>query len=704
MSQTGELRSQDSFLTGLSRDFLSSIVVFLVALPLCMGIAIASGVPVAAGLITGIVGGLIVATLAGAPLQVSGPAAGLTVIVFDIVQRLGLPALGIAVLICGLIQITAGACRFGQWFRAVSPTVIHAMLSGIGILIVGSQIHVMVDDRPRENGLKNLLTIPEAIAKGLPWPEWTSKESNRLRTQFLQQFGKLHAEQADLRAEIEAHVSKYGTTELHQKQLASLNSLVQRQTSLAEQFRAAADALAASNLLKQNGHKHLLLREAMDNAAASVNDALTALRERQADRVRQTQSNAAASIAEVLTQLKSHDWAAKVGLLTILSILVWGALPIKKLKVIPPALVAVVAATTLCTALAQPVLYVEIPDRITDSIQWPSLSVFYDISALEIFKSGLVIAVIASAETLLCATAVDRMHNGPRTKYDRELIAQGVGNTICGVLGALPMTGVIVRSAANVQAGARSRWSSFMHGLWLLIFVCALGSLLRLIPTACLAGILVYTGYRLIDWRSLMRFWKEDRIEAGIFVITVGLIVAEDLLVGVATGFVLSAIKLLVTFSYLDVQLVDTGAGRAGHERVLLQVSGAATFLRLPVLAAKLDEVPQGAELHVDFEHLNYIDHACLEMLMTWAKQHESAGGRLVIDWGLLHARFKEQRPGRTAARPANPAAVELLAHAPAHSDGPQRPSPHSNTMSPTEEESSHVAATHGSTARDRAL
>src|SRR5688572_20032849 len=173
--QSPQNQTDDQFAPrGLFKDFLASIVVFLVALPLCMGIAIASGVPVAAGLITGIVGGLVVASLAGAPLQVSGPAAGLTVIVFDLVREHGIAALGVAVLLCGLIQFAAGLCKLGQWFRAVSPTVIHAMLSGIGILIVASQIHVMVDDKPRDNGLKNLLTVPEALVKGLPWPQWTS--------------------------------------------------------------------------------------------------------------------------------------------------------------------------------------------------------------------------------------------------------------------------------------------------------------------------------------------------------------------------------------------------------------------------------------------------------------------------------------------------------------------------------------------------
>ena len=137
-------------------DLLASIVVFLVALPLCMGIAIASGAPVAAGLITGIVGGLVVGSIAGCPLQVSGPAAGLTVIVYDIIQHHGLEMLGLGVLLAGIMQMIAGVMRLGQWFRAVSPAVIQGMLAGIGFLILASQFHVMIDDKPSGSGAQEL--------------------------------------------------------------------------------------------------------------------------------------------------------------------------------------------------------------------------------------------------------------------------------------------------------------------------------------------------------------------------------------------------------------------------------------------------------------------------------------------------------------------------------------------------------------------
>src|SRR5262245_33379922 len=146
---------------------MASVVVFLVALPLCMGIAIASGAPPSAGLITGIIGGLVAGALAGAPLQVSGPAAGLAVIVYEIIQRHGFSALGPILILAGALQLLAGALRVGQFFRAMAPAVVYGMLAGIGILIFGAQFHVMVDDKPRENGLANLLSIPESIQKGI---------------------------------------------------------------------------------------------------------------------------------------------------------------------------------------------------------------------------------------------------------------------------------------------------------------------------------------------------------------------------------------------------------------------------------------------------------------------------------------------------------------------------------------------------------
>ena len=195
------------------QDFLASIVVFLVALPLCMGNAIASGVPVTAGLSTGIVGGLIVGWIAGAPLQVSGPAAGWTVIVFELVRHHGLEVLGIAVLICGVLQLTAGLLKYGRWFRAVSPAVIHGMLAGIGVLIFASQFHVMVDDKPKGNGLTNLVNIPGAIGKAMTWPDFGTTETRQARTKALREVGDLHRRQEAIAERVAQRLPDHASAE-----------------------------------------------------------------------------------------------------------------------------------------------------------------------------------------------------------------------------------------------------------------------------------------------------------------------------------------------------------------------------------------------------------------------------------------------------------------------------------------------------------
>ena len=633
--------------SNLKHDFLASIVVFLVALPLCMGIAIASGVPVAAGLISGIVGGLVVGALAGCPLQVSGPAAGLTVIVYEVVQRFGLEMLGTIVLIAGLMQVVAGVLKLGQWFRAVSPAVIKGMLAGIGVLIFASQFHVMVDDKPKGNGIQNLVTIPQAIWKGLAIPEFDGREVRAFRTEMLQTVGELHRRQVNLHERVAERVphqvnggNREPAEDVGEMGPIDLSDLSTEQSQLTQNFIAVGLRLKEFEMGSVSSEKSKKITEAATLAITQSEAAAAALQNSDIGNVLRLQIEAATTLEVLMNRQKNHHLAAYLGILTIAVILLWQGLAHKNLKVVPAPLVAVVLATIVAALLTVPVLYVEIPNNLWNEVHFPSLGLLSDVPWMALIQAGLLIAVVASAETLLCATAVDQMNQGPRTQYDRELFAQGVGNVVCGFLGALPLTGVIVRSSANVQAGGRTRLSAILHGLWLLIFVALLAFLLRLIPTSSLAAILVYTGYKLVNPQSIRELGKYGWGEVAIYAATVGTIVVTDLLTGVLVGIGLAAAKLLYTFSHLATNLEH----KAGSDRATLALQGAATFVRLPRLASELEKVPARAELHVDFKDLDYIDHACLDLLMNWAKQHESTGGKLVIDWESLHARFNPEK------------------------------------------------------------
>jgi MFS superfamily sulfate permease-like transporter len=489
----------------LAQDLLASVVVFLVALPLCMGIAIASGAPPAAGLITGVIGGLVVGALSGCALQVSGPAAGLAVIVYDLIQTYGMAGIAPIILLAGAMQIAAATLRLGQMFRAIGPSVIYGMLAGIGILIFGAQFHVMVDDSPRENGLANLLSIPMAIYKGV--------------------------------------MPIDGST---------------------------------------------------------------------------------------------HHQAAFLGMVTIVVVLLWTAFAPAKLKWVPGALLGVVAATGIATAWSMPVRYVDLPDNLIGSLQFASLDSFSILAQPAMYVVAAGLAFVASAETLLSAAAVDQMHDGPRTNYDRELLSQGVGNALSGFLGGLPMTGVIVRSATNVAAGAKTRRSAMLHGAWLLLFVVAFPRVLQLVPTSSLAAILVYTGYKLVNPNNIKRLLGYGVAPFLTYAVTVIVIVSVDLLAGIITGIALSLLKVLWALSRLNIEVT-----RQGSQRVDVTISGAATFLRLPKLVDTLSSLPEGVAVHVHLAGMQYIDHACFDAISTWERQWHNKRGTVVLEWDDLMSRYR---------------------------------------------------------------
>ncbi|MGY5137715.1 SulP family inorganic anion transporter [Streptomyces nigrescens] len=472
----------------LRRDVLASLVVFLVALPLCVGVAVASGVPAELGLITGIVGGLVVGFLPGSSLQVSGPAAGLTVLVFEAVQEFGLGVLGAVVLLAGLVQLALGALKFGRFFRAITVAVVQGMLAGIGLVLIFGQLYTMAGVEQPRSGIDKILGVPHLV------------------------------------------------TEI-----------------------------------------------------ATSSQALTAF---------------------------------AIGAGTIAVLVLWKKLPAQA-QLLPAPLAAVALATAATTVAGWSVPRVEVQGLLS-AIQPPGMSDFASLGSLAALGTVLAFALIASAESLFSAAAVDRMHDGPRTDFDKELIAQGVGNAICGVLGALPLTAVIVRSSANVQAGAKTKLSRILHGLWLVLFAALLPAAIGVIPLAALAGVLVHAGCKLVPVKDLLPLWRTHRGEALVLAVTAIAIITTNMFEGVLLGIGLAVIKSAWETSHIQLDTHETTDGR-----LLVTLTGSATFLRLPRMLETLEALPHDKPVELDLSELRHLDHACRITLENWALQRGTTIGAL---------------------------------------------------------------------------
>jgi MFS superfamily sulfate permease-like transporter len=338
--------------------------------------------------------------------------------------------------------------------------------------------------------------------------------------------------------------------------------------------------------------------------------------------------------------------AGLIGLLTIVTIVLWTKFSPKKLRLIPGALVGVLLAILVANMLHLHLRYLtdlfanpaDIAN-LSNAIQLPSVENFTKLFSIPVMISVLSLAFVASAESLLSASAIDQMHSGVRTKYDKELFSQGLGNTVCGILGVLPMTGVIVRSSANVTAGAVSRVSTIMHGFWLLIFISVFTFTLQYIPVAALAGVLVFTGYKLAYPKVLKELLSFGRAEVAIYFVTIVMIVSTNLLTGIMIGLFLSLIKLLYVFSHLEVKVVN----KQDHKTVEVHLFGSATIIGLPKLAGVLEGLALKKNVKVEFEDLAYIDHACIDLLSGWQKQYIAAGGKVEVHWDNLHSKYHKR-------------------------------------------------------------
>ncbi|GAB2661161.1 SulP family inorganic anion transporter [Kribbella swartbergensis] len=460
-------------------------MVFLIAIPLSLGIAAASGAPLIAGLVAAVVGGVVAGALGGAPLQVSGPAAGLTVVVAGLVGQFGWAATAGITCAAGLLQILLGVTRIGRLALSLSPAVVHGMLAGIGVTIAVQQLHVVLGGQAQSSLIANLLALPGQLV---------------------------------------AH------------------------------------------------HPHSVL----------------------------------------------------VGVLTVVMLLVWPRLP--KVKAIPAPLVAVVAVTALAAVFMPDVTRVDLPDQPLQDLILPAMP---DGTPVEVVTAVLTVALVASVESLLSAVAVDKLHRGKRSNLDRELIGQGAANAVSGALGGMPVTGVIVRSSTNVAAGARSRASTIMHGIWIAAFVLAAGSMLELIPMAALAGVLLVIGLRLVQLAHIRTLRRHD--ELLVYVVTAAGVAVLGLAEGVLTGLVLALGRVLYRLARATV----TATEQDGLWTV--RIRGTLVFLGVASLVRTLRTIPAGARVRIDLE-VDHLDHAAYEAIEDWRRGHLARGGSVDLNRAAFRA------------------------------------------------------------------
>lgn len=492
----------------LKNDLPSGLVVFLVALPLCLGISLASGAPFFSGLISGIIGGIVIGSLSSSNVSVSGPAAGLAALVLAAITNIGAFDLFLcAVLIAGILQILMGLAKLGGIANYFPSSVIKGLLTSIGILIIAKQIpHAVGYDRDEKGNLTELFP--------------------------------------------------FGDEDWHE-------------------------------LLKPLQH------------------------------------------IEVGVFL--------ICITSIVIMLVWDKPFIKKrVKLVPGALVAVlvsIAINEVFKALNSPLIVG--PDHLVQIKAAGSAKEFLGFFTLPDFNgflnskvivTGIMIAIIASLETLLSIEAIDNLDPERRvTNTNRELFAQGIGNTISGLIGGLPITSVIVRSSANVHAGAKSRLSSIFHGLLLLVCVIFIPRLLNFIPLAALAAILLLTGYKLCKLSVFSQMFKNGKYQFIPFLVTVAVIIGidllglykplkgEGLLVGVVAGLI-AAFGAILHGNLKNSYFFHKDQHHEG-DVIKIRLSEEVSFLNKAAIRETLDHIPANSNVIIDASHTDYIDFDVLELI-----------------------------------------------------------------------------------------
>lgn len=502
------MNQQKSLFANLKFDLPAGLVVFLVALPLCLGIALASGAPFFSGIISGIIGGIVIGMLSNSPLSVSGPAAGLAALVLGAITSIGDFSLFLcAVFIAGLLQMALGLAKMGGIANYIPGSVIKGMLTSIGILIIAKQIpHAFGYDKDEKGNVTELFP--------------------------------------------------FGQEDMH----------------------------------------------------------------------------------ELLQPL--HHINVGVFLLCLLSLLimiVWEKPFIKKrVSFVPGALVAVIVSVVINeiwissgSALAvtnEHLVQIKVAGSTAEFFSFFTLPDFNGFMNSTVIVYGVVIAIIASLETLLSIEAVDNLDPQRRvTNTNKELFAQGVGNTVAGLIGGLPVTSVIVRSSANVNSGAKSKLSTIIHGSMLLLSIILIPGLLNKIPLSSLAAILLLTGYKLAKPAVFRNFWTAGKYQFAPFIITVLVIIAVDLfgivpalsgkglLVGVMTGIVAATVSIL--YGNLKNSYYFHSENHQEGDMINIRLSEEVSFLNKAAIRQTLDHMPEKSNVIIDAHNTKYIDYDVLELI-----------------------------------------------------------------------------------------
>ena len=491
-----KLTNTSSLFSNLKTDIPSSIVVALVAMPLCLGIALASGAPLYAGIISGIVGGLIVGSISGSSLGVSGPAAGLAVIILTAIKDLpSYEIFLVAVILAGVIQFLMGILRAGIIGYYFPSSVIHGMLTGIGILI---------------------------FLKQLP-----------------------HA------------------------------------------FGYDADTEGDYEFIQQDGHNTFSeLYYMLDNIAPG---------------------------------------ATLITIISLAILIFWETNFMKKLsftKIIPGPLVAVITGIMLnfyfksipvLTISEDHLVAIPVAKNFNEFLSNFNFPDFSGLTNYKVYSTAIVIAIVASLETLLSLEAADKLDPQKRiSPANRELKAQGIGNIITGFIGGIPVTQVIVRSSANIQTGAKSKLSTIMHGLWLLLSIIFIPKLLNQIPLATLAAILLLIGYKLAKPSLFKKVYHQGMEQFLPFITTIIAMIFSDLLIGIGLGLIVAIFVILknnlkIPFTIMKGQLKDKH-----HLKMVL--SEDVTFLNKAAIQNTLASLPKNTHIIIDGSQTHFMHHDVIEI------------------------------------------------------------------------------------------